>query len=374
MGADIVQTHSGLTLYNNEMYGLTTSNPGINHQDGIQAGNAHHLKIYNNYIHDCGNAWFSWDRDSSFAQSNDGYLIVYNNVFADTVNTGGANQGLSSYFWGSNVYDVIIANNTFVSIRALAFNISSNGTWHNSIFQNNIFVNCNHSGGAGSVLGNIGKSSGGGTSGITASNNIATQAGTIIQVHGVNNAGAVLSTGLPTFVSYTPFSGSNDLHLQATDTVAKGQGVSLSSYFNHDKDGYIRTGTWDIGAYEYNVGSPQPPVDQLLSGNGGGGGCFIATAAYGSYLDPHVYVLRNFRDRYLLTSSLGQAFVNSYYRYSPPVADFIRKHETLKTAVRWTLTPVVCWVEYPYTGASILLIIPAGIILALRRRKVKRYH
>ena len=108
--------------------------------------------------------------------------------------------------------------------------------------------------------------------------------------------------------------------------------------------------------------------------SGGGGGCFIATAAYGSYLDPHVYVLRNFRDRYLLTNSLGQAFVDSYYRYSPPVADFISKHETIKLAARWALTPVVCGVEHPYRAASILLIIPAGIILALRRRKIKRSH
>ena len=103
--------------------------------------------------------------------------------------------------------------------------------------------------------------------------------------------------------------------------------------------------------------------------SGGGGGCFIATAAYGSYLDPHVYVLRNFRDRYLLTNSLGQAFVNSYYRYSPPLADFIREHEALRTAARWALTPVVDGIEHPYTAASILLMIPAVIILTLKRKK-----
>ena len=104
------------------------------------------------------------------------------------------------------------------------------------------------------------------------------------------------------------------------------------------------------------------------SGNGGGG-CFIATAAYGSYLDPHVYILRNYRDRHLLTNFLGQAFVNSYYRYSPTLADFIRKHETLRTAPRWVLTPVVGGVEHPYTAASILLMIPAAIVLVIRRRK-----
>jgi hypothetical protein len=107
---------------------------------------------------------------------------------------------------------------------------------------------------------------------------------------------------------------------------------------------------------------------------GSGGGCFIATAAYGSYIDPHVYVLRNFRDRYLLTNSLGQSFVNSYYRYSPPVADLIGKHESLKIAARWALTPVVCGVEHPYIAASMLLMIPAGIIMVLRKRKIKANH
>lgn len=75
-----------------------------------------------------------------------------------------------------------------------------------------------------------------------------------------------------------------------------------------------------------------------------------------------------------MTNSLGQPFVNSYYRYSPPLVDFIRKHETLNTAAQWTLAPVIGGVAHSYTAASILLMIPTAIVLVIRRRKVKRFH
>jgi uncharacterized repeat protein (TIGR02543 family) len=102
------------------------------------------------------------------------------------------------------------------------------------------------------------------------------------------------------------------------------------------------------------------------SSGGDGGSCFIATATYGSYLDPHVYVLRNFRDRYLLTNGIGKAFVGFYYRYSPPVAAFIGKYEALKMLSRLALSPIVYCIEYPY---FITFILPMGILLIHRRRK-----
>jgi YVTN family beta-propeller protein len=80
--------------------------------------------------------------------------------------------------------------------------------------------------------------------------------------------------------------------------------------------------------------------------NVGGGGCFIATAAYGSTLDPHVKVLRLFRDRYLLTNDVGRSFVHGYYRYSPSAAAFIARHDTLRGMTRLLLTPLVLGIEY----------------------------
>ncbi|MBI5588815.1 MAG: PKD domain-containing protein [Deltaproteobacteria bacterium] len=101
---------------------------------------------------------------------------------------------------------------------------------------------------------------------------------------------------------------------------------------------------------------------------GGGGGCFIATAAYGSYLDSHVMALRRFRDNYLLTNAPGKAFVALYYRTSPPIADYIARHEALRTATRIMITPIVLTVEFPYQSA-IILVVFMGAAFYLKTRK-----
>lgn len=69
--------------------------------------------------------------------------------------------------------------------------------------------------------------------------------------------------------------------------------------------------------------------------------CFIATAAYGSPMDLRVQILRDFRDRILLKSSLGRDFVDWYYRHSPSWAAWIAQSEFRKALVRAVLWPVL---------------------------------
>ena len=133
----------------------------------------------------------------------------------------------------------------------------------------------------------------------------------------------------------------------------------------------LNEGTYYISltAYDqqYNESAPTPEVAVTIqnsseenveetnytSDSDSVAGCFIATAAYGSYLNPHVKILRDFRDSYLLTSSVGTAIVSFYYATSPPIANYISKHSTLRTITRLLLTPIVYGVKYP--GGSLLI-------------------
>jgi hypothetical protein len=74
---------------------------------------------------------------------------------------------------------------------------------------------------------------------------------------------------------------------------------------------------------------------------GGAGGCFIATAAYGTPMAEEIQILREFRDEYLVPNPVGKALVDLYYGVSPPIAEFIAEHPTLKPIVRAGLLPAV---------------------------------
>ena len=76
-------------------------------------------------------------------------------------------------------------------------------------------------------------------------------------------------------------------------------------------------------------------------------------------------VLRNFRDKYLLTNEPGRAFVNWYYRNSPILAARIAENEPARVGVRLLLSPIVYAVKYPLPALFSLLFI--GLIGHSRR-------
>jgi hypothetical protein len=94
---------------------------------------------------------------------------------------------------------------------------------------------------------------------------------------------------------------------------------------------------WHI--YLSRYGAPSSSTGGSSSSSGGR--CFIATAAYGSQMAPSVELLREFRDRFLLTNIVGKASVGFYCAISPPIADFIAKHNNLRRLVRVSLLPFV---------------------------------
>jgi hypothetical protein len=111
-------------------------------------------------------------------------------------------------------------------------------------------------------------------------------------------------------------------------------------------------------------------------GGGGSGGCFIASAAYGSFLDRHVHSLRDFRDRWLTRNPMGRYLVQAYYATSPRAAHWIKGHRNIRTLTRIALVPIVAIAQLHLHRTLIFYLILATLISPLawthwlaRRRK-----
>jgi hypothetical protein len=76
-----------------------------------------------------------------------------------------------------------------------------------------------------------------------------------------------------------------------------------------------------------------------------GGGCLIATAAFGSEMAPQVQLLRELRDNTVLQTESGTSFMSGfnqfYYSFSPYIADYERENPAFKETVKLTLTPLL---------------------------------
>ena len=85
--------------------------------------------------------------------------------------------------------------------------------------------------------------------------------------------------------------------------------------------------------------------------------CFIATAAYGTLLDRHVVLLRQFRDTYLMSGSFGRKVVGLYYHFSPALADIIRENIFLRGAAQLILWPLTIFALFMLKTSTVVKII-----------------
>jgi hypothetical protein len=154
-----------------------------------------------------------------------------------------------------------------------------------------------------------------------------------------------------------------DVYLLVCNNGNGDSGATVSGGFAADSVTVLDGSTLDANALTVPADSPIPVTAATTSS--GKSGCFIATAAYGSYLHPKVELLRHFRDRYLLTNAPGRLFVSLYYRVSPPVADLIARHEALRLATRLMLTPLVLAVEHYWLA---LMLLVGGVVGAMLRK------
>jgi len=96
---------------------------------------------------------------------------------------------------------------------------------------------------------------------------------------------------------------------------------------------------FSIGSYSEN----DIEIKEVEGGNGGG--CLIATAAFGSELSPQVQFLREIRDNTVLQTESGSAFMvgfnQFYYSFSPAIADYERENPAFKETVKLALTPML---------------------------------
>ena len=156
---------------------------------------------------------------------------------------------------------------------------------------------------------------------------------------------------------------------------------------NHINDYTLKEWT-DVSTFSKN-GSTEPAKETTSVKTGNGGGCLIATAAYGSELAPQVQLLREIRDNQLMNTESGLAFVNTfndvYYSFSPIIADYERENQLFKEVVKITITPMISTLslmenaesesEVLGLGLSVIALnigmylgLPAIVVIGIRKR------
>ena len=87
--------------------------------------------------------------------------------------------------------------------------------------------------------------------------------------------------------------------------------------------------------------APELPRVAAVEPTQASGGCYVATAVYGSYDCPQVWTLRRFRDNTLAETWYGRAFIRTYYAISPTLVKWFGNTKWFKNIWKPTLDKLV---------------------------------
>ena len=114
-----------------------------------------------------------------------------------------------------------------------------------------------------------------------------------------------------------------------------------------DKDGnrkIINIMLSRIHKYDSTYMAP-PEKNSYTAPQGGAGGCFVATAVYGSYDCPQVWTLRRYRDETLAGTLHGRVFIKLYYAVSPTLVKWFGQTNWFKKMWKGKLDNMVAQLQ-----------------------------
>lgn len=280
-GPDGIQGGNGVSIYNNTIKEVTTSTATSNQHPDMMQMTGNYLKVYGNEFINVGDSVFDFD---AYANSTPHDIWVYNNIFRIVTAIDPYPEYFRMYCSSgsiTSITNVKIMNNTFIDNNDNASiirmdNFRTNPTAAGNEIKNNIWYNAGR--GTSTPAFSIDDSTGFTSTSFSIDANVyyQTSGTTSIRFRSIVYSAPTWiaanephsTTSQPLFISYSPNSINNDLHLRSGDTVAVDHGLSLASYFTTDKDGVSRPqgAAWDIGAYEYQTTSaaPAPPTNLTI--------------------------------------------------------------------------------------------------------------
>ena len=129
---------------------------------------------------------------------------------------------------------------------------------------------------------------------------------------------------------------------ESMDELIIGTGFGCVTDIERGSDGFLYVVSLSEGTIFRII--PTIISDSIINSKDGGG-CLIATAAFGSEMAPQVQFLREIRDNTVMSTQSGTTFITGfnqfYYSFSPQIADYERENPVFKEAVKVTLIPLL---------------------------------